>query len=276
MPVRTLYPGAALALATSLLCGCGLNELQSVAAPTPLQVADYINEMRRGAEAVKGMTPREYLTASIVHSNQKCKEFFVELAEYRRRSAAVDRLVNIAAAAGAPLFPIYDVSQRSQTIFTAALTSVAALNEAVREIYAFGPYATEISQKVTEAQNVYLADKGTRLAIRIVSEYSSRELASYLRHSATGNTFAPIPQINFVVDINAITRDEAMLLARYVAQGYAYQCSVANINSLVRTSIANARIGNVVSTPSEGVTGALTQPVPSAVQVPVAPERRRP
>lgn len=251
----------ATTMAATVTSGCGQSNLNSVLAPSPAQVASYINEQRAAAEAVKGMTPREYLSASIVYSNQRCKEFFIALSEFQRDSRLIDKVLQVALAAGTSLFPIYDLSRRSQAMFTAMVGGAAVLNDGVREIYAFGPYATELNSRVTEAQNVYLAARSTRDAVTIVSSYSSKELRGQLLTSLSGNVYAPLPSVDFVVSIDGITRDEAMLLARYVAQGYAYQCSVPNIQNLIRASIATARIENIAAEK----TGGMTQAVPSAV-----------
>jgi hypothetical protein len=232
------------------MAGCSLPQLKSVPAPTPDEVATYVKEMRTSAASVQGMTPREYLTASIVYSNQKCKDFFVQLAEFDREAQLAERLLNAATAAGTSLFPIQGneaKALRGSTIYSAIITGGIAFTTAVREVYAFKPYANELGLKVTESQNVFLAADSTRLSIKIVSDYSNRELADQLRRSVNGTVFTPIPDVNFIIDINAITRDEAMMLARYIAQGYAYQCSVVNINNLIRNSITHATIANVAS-----------------------------
>ncbi len=251
----------ATAIATTVLSGCGQSNLSSVLAPSPAQVASYINEQRTAAEAVKGMTPREYLSASIVYSNQRCKEFFISLSESQRDSRLIDKVLQVAQAAGTSLFPVYEISRRSQAMFTAMVGGAAVINEGVREIYAFGPYATELNSRVTEAQNVYLSAQSTRDAVTIISNYSSRELRGQLQTSLSGNVYAPVPSVDFVVTIDGVTRDEAMLLARYIAQGYAYQCSVPNIQNLIRSSIATARIENIAA----DTKGGMTQAVPSAV-----------
>lgn len=239
------FPGkfAAILLAGCVLGGCGLGNLTSVSAPAPSQVADYINEMRAGAALVKDMTPREYLTASIVYSNQKCKEFFVAMSEAQRESKLIDKVLNAATAAGTSLYPVYGASQKGQAVFTAILTGGLGLNDAVREIYTFGPYANELGNKVTESQNAFLGAQSTQSSVAIISEFSGNALKGRLQESSRGHEYSPIPEVNLVININHVTRDEAMLLARYVAQGYAYQCSVANIGNLIRSSIATARIG---------------------------------
>ncbi len=252
---------AVAAVMTIISSGCGQSNLSSVLAPSPAQVAGYINEQRTAAEAVKGMTPREYLSASIVYSNQRCKEFFIALSESQRDSRLIDKVLQVAQAAGTSLFPVYEISRRSQAMFTAFVGGASVINDGVREIYAFGPYATELNSRVTEAQNVYLSAQSTRDAVKIISNYSSRELRGQLQTSLSGNVYAPLPAVDFVVSIEGITRDEAMLLARYIAQGYAYQCSVPSIQNLIRSSIATARIENVAG----DKTGGLTQAVPSAV-----------
>jgi hypothetical protein len=249
---------------TALLSGCGLTDLRSAMAPTPSQVADYVKELRAGSELIKDMTPREYLTASIVYSNQKCREFFNAITEGQRDSQMINKVLNLAMAAGTSLYPVYAASQRSQAVFTAILTGGIAANDAVREIYTFGPYANELANKVTEAQNVFLGAQSTRVSISIVSEFSSRELTQKLQVNASGHEYTPLPSLDFVIKLDHVTKDEALLLARYIAQGYAYQCSVANISSLIRSSITSARIENVATPQS----GSMSQAVPVPVQQP--------
>ncbi len=238
--------------------GCGLS---SVGTPSPLDVAAYVNDQRTAFDAVKGLTPREYLTASIVYSNQRCKEFFIALAEADRQRQLAEKLLTAAGAAGASLFPVVSGSPRDLAIYTASIAAAAALNDGVNQIYGFAAYGNEIANKVTESQNVYLSAASTRDSIRIVSAYSTQELRGRISTSIAGSTFAPIPAVNLVINIDHVTRDEAFLLARYVAQGYAYQCSVANINTLVRSSIATARIGNHAG----GGRGGFYQAVPGAM-----------
>ncbi len=252
---------ATVVLSSVALLGVGGCGLQSIGSPAPLDVAAYINDQRLAADAVKGMTPREYLTASVVYSNQRCKEFFIALAEADRKRQLVDTLLTAAGAAGASLFPVVNSSTRDLAVYTASIAGAAAINEGISQIYGFAAYGSEIANKVTESQNVYLGAVSTRDSIRIVSAYSSQELRGRISTSFAGNTFAPIPAVNLVINIDHVTRDEAFLLARYVAQGYAYQCSVANISTIVRASIATARIGNHAG----GGRGGLYQAVPGAI-----------
>lgn len=253
-------PASLAAAALLALGGCGL---PSIGSPAPADVAAYLNDQRAAADLVKGMTPREYLTASIVYSNQKCKEFFIALAEADRKRQLVDTLLSAASAAGASLFPVVSASTRDLAVYTISIAGASAINDGINQIYGFASYGNEIANKVTEAQNVYLSATSTRDSIRVVSAYSTRELRGQIRTSLSGNTFAPIPTVNLVINIDQVTRDEAFLLARYVAQGYAYQCSVASINAIVRGSIATARIGNHASGGRGGFFQALPGPVGS-------------
>lgn len=255
---------AAVVLSGVASIGMGGCSLPSVGLPQPTDVATYVNDQRAAAEAVKGMTPREYLTASIVYSNQKCKEFFIALSEADRKRQLVDTLLTAASAAGASLFPVVNSSTRDLAVYTASIAGASAINEGISQIYGFAAYGNEIANKVTEAQNVYLSAQSSRDSIRIVSAYSSQELRGRISTSFAGSTFAPIPAVNLVINIDHVTRDEAFLLARYVAQGYAYQCSAANISTIVRASIATARIGNHAA----GGRGGFYQAVPGAIAGP--------
>lgn len=88
------------ALALSL-AGCGFNPT-GVGVVAPADVHAYY---RQTAAEVGDMTAGEYMIASISYTNQKCHEFFDQLAKLKEDSSFLDQVISAGLAAGVPRGP---------------------------------------------------------------------------------------------------------------------------------------------------------------------------
>jgi hypothetical protein len=208
-------------LVVVVLGGCSGIELTPLSAPVPGQVVAYAEEM--SVVAKQDMSAREYVGASIVYSEQKCEEFFNALSRFRQDAKMFDKVLIAAAAAGTPLYPIFKISQTAQTVFSTSITAGQTVTASYGEIYAFTPYAEELRVLVKDAQASYLAS----------------EVSGFVR--AIDDKRAPL---SLASKGSELTQREAYLYARYVANGYAAQCSLSNLHALIRQSIIKARISN--------------------------------
>jgi hypothetical protein len=206
-------------LVVVVLGGCSGIELTPLSAPVPGQVVAYAEEM--SVVAKQDMSAREYVGASIVYSEQKCEEFFNALSRFRQDAKMFDKVLIAAAAAGTPLYPIFKISQAAQTVFSTSITAGQTVTASYAEIYAFTPYAEELRGLVRDAQASYLAS----------------QVKGFLR--SLDEKRAPLSPDS---SRNELTQREAYLYARYVANGYAAQCSLSNLHALIRESITKAKI----------------------------------
>lgn len=209
--------------------GCSAFDLQPLTSPNPAQDIGYAEELTTIA-GPKRILPKEYLAASIVHSEQKCEEFFNALSRFKQDSTMFDKVLAAALAAGTPLFPIYHVSQAAQTVFTGSIGTTQSVSKSYAEVYAFTPYSEELRRLVKDAQQAYLDGEKVKSTVAVVYAYSGDASTKSKAVTVTGS------------EIKSVTLREAFLAARLVANGYAAQCSLANLHALVRESITSANI----------------------------------
>lgn len=217
-----------------LLAGCSAYSVQPLTSPPPQEVVNYADEL---AGVVKpDMTPREYLAASIVYSDQKCEEFFNALSRFKQDSSMFEKVLSAALTAGTPLYPIFGVKQAAQTVFSTTLATTQSLTNSYAEIYAFTPYAEELRRLVKDAQQTYIDGPRVKAMVSVINLYSPTNPVTTVDPSGSvtvaGNSFVA----------SSVTRREAYLASRMVANGYASQCSLANLHSLIRQSIQTAKV----------------------------------
>ena len=209
--------GVALCIA---LCGCGKAVEGLIAPPTPGEVSQYATES--GAVGItnaygetRQMFSSEYLLASINYTNQKCDEFFDQLARFNQDSSFVDKVLAASITAATPLMATYGVGANAVAVTAASVAYAQNINKFASEIYAFAPYATQLRRHVKEQMTEYL--KGISADWR----------RGRLQDSACVQTGGCYNEV------------ERLVVVRGRAQQYANICSLANIRSIIDSSLAN-------------------------------------
>lgn len=203
-----------------VLCGCGKSIDAQLAAPTPTEVSQYaidsgavvVNDSRG---APRQMYSSEYLLASINYTNQKCDEFFDQLTRFNQDSSFVDKVLAASISAATPLMAAYNVGANGVAVAAASVAYAQNVNKFASEIYAFAPYATQLKRHVKEQMTDYL--KG------ISADWRQGRL-----------------QDNACVQTGGCYNEiERLVVVRGRAQQYANICSIANLRSIIDSSLAN-------------------------------------
>jgi hypothetical protein len=236
LSLRSLIIAACL-----LLCGCGKAVDALIAPPKPQDISQYATEtgvvvVTDSRGITRQMYSSEYLLASINYTNQKCDDFFDQLARFNQDSSFVDKVLAASITAATPLMATYGVGANAVALTAASVAYAQNLNKFASEIYAFAPYATQLRRHVKEQMTEYL--KG------ISADWRRGRL-----------------QDNACIQTGGCYNElERLVVVRGRAQQYANICSLANIRSIIDSSLANTQS---VCSPGASAGGAA-----SAAEVP--------
>ncbi len=165
---------SALAL---LLAGCGAN-ITGVGVVAPSDVRAYYQET---AAEVGDMTAGEYLVASIAYTNQKCTEYFDQLAKLKEDSNFLDQVIMAGIAAGTPLATVYGVGAATVGTWAAGAGLANELQKDAANIYLFAEFKEELKPLVfREMQSFMVKNKlagilDVTLGFRSMSELPREE-----------------------------------------------------------------------------------------------------
>jgi hypothetical protein len=203
---RAINFAAATSILTSLV-GCGVQDFYEnkggVGALTPAAVTTYFNATGAISDA-KGrrLTAREYLIASIAHTNERCINFFNVLEHYKQDASLIDSVISAAVLAGAPLLaPV--ITAKNVAGFTSALTFANTYNKSAAQIFAFSDYKEQLMAHVFGAMQSYVE-----------------------------NLHYPNIKITAFND-STISETERLMVARSMASDYASLCSLAQMRQIV-------------------------------------------
>lgn len=214
---------AASALAL-FLAGCGAN-ITGVGIVAPADVRAYYQET---AAEIGDMTAGEYLVASVSYTNQKCHEFFDQLAKLKEDSSFLDQVITAGIAAGTPLATLYGVGATTVGTWAAGAGVVNELQKDAANIYLFAEFKEELKPLVfREMQSFMVKNKlagilDVRIGFRSIDELSEDERVAS-------------PQlVRQFLDSNST---QAQIIARNLATDYAAKCSLANMRTLIADSL---------------------------------------
>jgi hypothetical protein len=202
-----------------LLGGCAKSADALLTAPTPVEVTKYANDSGKVTVTdaqgnTRQMYSSEYLLASINYTNQKCDEFFDQLARFNQDSSFVDKVLAAAITASTPLMAAYGVGQNAVAVTAASIAYAQNLNKFASEVYAFAPYATQLKRHIKQQ----MAEKLTGIS----AEWKQGRLVE--QACPSGGCYNEL---------------ERLVVVRGRAQQYANICSIANIRAVIESSLTN-------------------------------------
>ncbi|MEZ5924519.1 MAG: hypothetical protein R3D57_09045 [Hyphomicrobiaceae bacterium] len=206
------------------LAGCSA-DVTGVGVVAPADVKAYYQET---AAEVGDMTAGEYLVASISYTNQRCHEFFDQLAKLKEDSRFLDQVITAGIAAGTPLATVYGVGATTVASWAAGAGLANTLQKDAASIYLFAEFKEELKPLVfREMQSFMVKNKlagilDVRIGFRSPDDLSADE--------RIGNA-ALVRQF---LDSNST---QALIIARNVATDYAAKCSLANMRTLIADSL---------------------------------------
>ena len=177
------------------------------------------------------MYSSEYLLASINYTNQNCDEFFDQLARFNQDSSFVDKVLAASITAATPLMASYGVAANAVAVTAASVAYAQNLNKFASEIYTFAPYATQLKRHVKQQMAEYLTG---------ISADWRRGRLQETACVQTGGCFNEV---------------ERLVVVRGRAQQYANICSLANLRSIIDSSLANT---DSTCAPASSSKGAAT------------------
>lgn len=216
-----ILASSALALC---LAGCGAN-ITGVGVVAPADVRAYYQET---AAEVGDMTAEEYLVASISYTNQRCHEFFDQLAKLKEDSSFLDQVITAGIAAGTPLATVYGVGAATVGTWAAGAGVINELQKDAANIYLFAEFKEELKPLVfREMQSFMVKNKlagilDVKLGFRSLEELPNEErVANPGRVQAFLDSQSP----------------KALIVSRNIATDYAAKCSLANMRTLIAESL---------------------------------------
>lgn len=217
----------------ALLCGCGKSVDALLATPTPPEVSQYATESGRVTVTdtlgrTRQMYSSEYLLASINYTNQKCDDFFEQLARFNQDTSFVDKVLAASIAAATPLMATYGAGANAVALTAASVAYAQNVNKFASEVYAFAPYATQLKRHVKQQ----MADKLTGIS----AEWRQGKLLE--NACPSGGCYNEL---------------ERLVVVRGRAQQYANICSLANIRDIIDSSLTNT--DSVCTAPANGGKG---------------------
>lgn len=259
----------AAAIGGLLAAGCGLPAFIAnpvgVGAPTPANIASYIDETEIGS-TIKGsaspVTTGEYLIASISYTNEKCHDFFDTLERFKEDSSLIDKVLTAAAAVGSPLFAASAASGTMIAKFTGILNSANQLNNNYRDIYTFKEFQEPLHTHVFDLMADFRKKNGlstlTRslVGVKMFETDSSAAAAidpvtvshgmTYTKSACDIKTLISAPTKTDANNTEEVHMDgcrmndflqsrEAinLMIARNIATEYASLCSISTMRSIV-------------------------------------------
>ena len=214
---------AASALAL-LLAGCESN-MAGVGTVAPADVKAYYQET---AAEVGDMTAGEYLVASIAYTNQKCTEYFDQLARLKEDSNFLDQVIVAGIAAGAPLATVYGVGAKTVGTWAAGAGLANELQKDAANIYLFAEFKEELKPLVfREMQSFLVKNKLAGIHDVMIGFRSIDELP---REEQVANPAL----VRKFLDSQST---QALIVARNIATDYAAKCSLANMRTLIADSL---------------------------------------
>ena len=196
------------------LCGCS-DQLSPVTAPTTTAVSVYATETNSMSVSNRQMYSSEYLIASIYYTNQKCDEFFDMLAQNQQDTNFIDKVLTAAIAAGTPLLASAGVSAKATAAVASSISFANNINKFKSEIYAFAPHASNLRRHVKDQMTIF--------ATKLKADWQD----GYLKKT---------------ICIGDCTNElERRIYVRGQSQAYANICSLANMRSIVESSLANTQ-----------------------------------
>lgn len=202
------------------LTGCGFDST-GVGVVAPADVRAYYQET---ASEVGDMTAGEYLVSSISYTNQRCHEFFDQLAKLKEDSNFLDQAIVAGIAAGVPLATAYNVGANTIAAWAAGAGLVNSLQKDAANVYLFAEFKEELKPLVFREMQSFMEKSklsgilDVRLGFRRPQDLSVEERIG-----------SPERVQNFLNSQST----SALIVARNIATDYAAKCSLANMRTLI-------------------------------------------
>lgn len=231
-----------------LLLGCGLAEFHEnkggVKHPGPATLAAFVAETESGsiidAQTGRGLTAGEYIVASIVYTNEKCRHFFDLLEHFKQDSSLIDKVITAAIASGSPLLAIKG-SKEAVAAVTSALSFANQYNKFYADIFAFSGYKEQLMKHVLDsmASTLHEGNWDKYIAKRLTGE------VEFCDKVTTSNRFM------------CSRTSVDLMIARSFAADYASKCSLAHMRQITQKALENTE------TKVDKKTGAPNEQSPS-------------
>jgi hypothetical protein len=215
--MRSALCGVAL-----LLSGCGFNPL-GAEIPNPPTVAKYVDETMVATQGQ--LTAGQYLVASISYTNEKCHDFFTNLAKVRQDSSFLQKVLSSAVATGSPVLAL---TETATTVGTASslLSFASGVAGDASTVYILSDIKDELESLIFKEMGDVLRSKNLD------------QLGDYV----TGLNLRRGERLDINLDrsIAFFNRTDplAVMIARNIATDYAAKCTISNMKGAISRSIA--------------------------------------